>query len=173
MDAPQNPAGEFKPEADYAYERRDEFIATIEAAPKLMRAAVEGLSDKQLDTKYRNWTIRQIVHHMTDSHVNSYVRFKWTLTEDHPTIKAYDDGKWAELADSRSGDVRVSLTLLDGLHARWVILLRSLNDADFQRTFFHPESQKDMSLKAALCYYAWHCRHHTGQVTWLRQKHGW
>jgi len=173
MDAPQNPAGAFEPEKTYSRQRREEFIATIESTPRLMRAAVGGLSEAQLDTKYRNWTIRQIVHHITDSHVNSYVRFKWTLTEEHPTIKAYDDGKWAELADSRSGDVRVSLALLDGLHARWVILLRSLTDADFERSFFHPESKQDVSLNAALCYYAWHCRHHTAQINWVRQQNRW
>jgi uncharacterized damage-inducible protein DinB len=173
MEAPQNPAGAFVLEVNYTPQRRHEFIAVIEAAPAAMRKAVTGLTDEQLDTRYRNWTIRQIVHHMTDSHVNSYVRFKWTLTEERPTIKPYDDGRWAALADSRTGDVRAPLALLEGLHIRWVQLLRSLSEEQFNRSFFHPDSGQTVSLNEALCYYAWHCRHHTAQITWLREQHGW
>jgi hypothetical protein len=173
MDAPQNPAGAFETESNFSRQRRNEFIATIESAPTLVRAAIAGLSKEQLDTKYRNWTIRQIVHHLADSHVNSYVRFKWTLTEEHPTIKAYDEGRWAELADSRTGDIRVPLAMLEALHERWVMLLRLTTDADFDRSFFHPATKQDVSLNAALAYYAWHCRHHTAQINWVRQQHGW
>jgi uncharacterized damage-inducible protein DinB len=168
MDAPQNPAGVFAPEENYGPGRRAEFIATIENAPTELRKAVDRLAESQLETRYRNWTIRQIVHHITDSHVNSYVRFKWALTEDQPTIKAYDDGRWAALPDSRNGDIRAPLALLDGLHIRWVLLLRSMSDADFTRSFVHPETGKTMSLSSALCYYAWHCRHHAAQIQWLR-----
>jgi hypothetical protein len=105
--------------------------------------------------------------------VNSYVRFKWTLTEEVPTIKAYDDGRWAALEDSRTGDVQAPLALLEGLHARWVQLLRVLTEEQFARAFLHPETGQTVSLNAALCYYAWHCRHHTAQILWLREQRGW
>ena len=173
MDAPQNPAGAFVPEENYGPERRAELIAVIEAAPAALRAAVAGLSEDQLDTRYRNWTIRQIVHHIADSHVNSYIRFKWALTEDTPTIKPYDEGRWAALTDARGGDVQASLALLEGLHRRWVHLLRSMTEEQFARAFFHPETGKTVSLNTAVCSYAWHCRHHTAQITWLREQHGW
>ena len=173
MEAPQDPAGPFVPEEGYGPKRRDEFIAVIESAPAGLREAVAGLSGGQLDTRYRNWTVRQIVHHLADSHVHSYVRFKWALTEERPTIKPYDEGRWAELEDARTGDVRPSLALLEGLHARWVRLLRSMTEAQFGRSFFHPETGQAVSLGAARCYYAWHCRHHTAQVRWLRGQRGW
>jgi uncharacterized damage-inducible protein DinB len=148
-------------------------MAVIEAAPTALRAAVAGPSEDQLDTRYRNWTIRQIVHHVADSHVNSYVRFKWALTEEVPTIKPYDDGRWADLADARTGEVRAPLALLEGLHIRWVQLLRSMTEEQFGRAFFHPETGQTVSLSAALCYYAWHGRHHTAQIHWLREQRGW
>jgi hypothetical protein len=173
MESPQNPAGSFAPEESYGPERRDEFIAVIEAAPIALCNAVTGLSDGQLDTRYRNWTVRQIVHHLADSHVNSYIRFKWALTEELPTIKAYDEGRWAALADSRTGDIRTPLALVEGLHARWVQLLHSLTESQFARSFLHPDTGQSISLSAALCYYAWHCRHHTAQITWLREQRGW
>jgi 3',5'-cyclic AMP phosphodiesterase CpdA len=173
MEAPQNPAGIFVPEADYDLRRRGEFIAVIDHAPAAMRQAVAGLSTEQLETRYKNWTVRQIVHHLADSHVNCYIRFKWALTEEQPTIKPYDDGKWAALEDSRSGDLRAPLALLEGLHARWTQLLRAMTEQQFARSFFHPETGKSVVLSAALCYYAWHCRHHTAQITWLRDRFGW
>ena len=173
MDAPQNPAGPFVAEDGYDRRRRDEFIAVLDQAPAAVRHAVAGLADERLDTRYRNWTVRQIVHHLADSHVNSYVRFKWALTEERPTIKAYDEGRWAALEDSRAGDIAAPLALLEGLHARWVQLLRAMTDEQFARSFFHPETGQSVSLSAALCYYAWHCRHHTAQITWLRERHGW
>jgi len=171
--APKNPAGEFVAEENLTSDRRAQLIADIEKAPALLRQAVAGLSEKQLDTRYRNWTIRQIVHHLTDSHVNSYVRFKWTLTEEQPTIKAYDEGRWASLPDSQTGDIRAPLALLDGLHSRWLQLLRSMTPQQFERSFTHPETGKSIALNEALCYYAWHCKHHTAQITWLREQHGW
>jgi hypothetical protein len=173
MEAPQYPAGPFQPEESYGPARRDEFIAVLEGAPAALRRAVNGLSEDQLDTRYRSWTVRQIVHHLPDSHVNSYIRFKWALTEEQPTIKAYDEGRWAALEDSRTGDIRAPLALLEGLHARWVQLLRSLSPEQLARAFLHPETGKTIQLLEALCYYAWHCRHHTGQITWLREQHGW
>jgi hypothetical protein len=145
VEPPQNPAGAFAAEENYGARRRDEFIAVIEEAPAALRNAVTGLSDGQLDTRYKNWTIRQIVHHLTDSHVNSYIRFKWTLTEEFPTIKAYDEGRWAGLEDSRTGDVRAPLALMEGLHARWVQLLRSMTEKQFARSFLHPETGKSVA----------------------------
>lgn len=168
--APQHPAGPYIPDESTTAQRRHEQIALLEQAPAAMRAAVAELTDVALDTRYRNWTIRQIVHHLADSHVNSYIRFKWALTEDRPTIKAYDEGRWAALDDARTGDVAAPLALLDGLHARWVQLLRSMTDDQFARTFHHPESGEDVPLWRALDYYAWHCRHHTGQILWRRQQ---
>jgi uncharacterized damage-inducible protein DinB len=173
MEAPQNPAGAYVPEEDYSPRRRDELIAIIEQAPSALRSAVKGLSRDQLETRYRNWSIRQIVHHLADSHVNSYVRFKWTLTEEVPTIKAYDEGRWAALDDSRQGEIEAPLALMDGLHARWVQLLRSLTQEQLQRSFHHPETGKSVRLSEALCYYAWHGRHHTAQIVWIREQHGW
>ena len=173
MEAPQYPAGPLGPEDDSGPQRRGELIAVIEGAPAALRRAVAGLSDGQLATRYRNWTVRQIVHHLADSHVNSYVRFKWALTEEQPTIKAYHEDRWVALEDSRAGNVAAALALLEGLHARWVQLLRMMSEEQFARSFIHPESGQAVSLNAALCYYAWHCRHHTGQITWLREQNGW
>jgi hypothetical protein len=173
MEPPQHPAGPDVPVENATPERRAGLIAEIEQAPALLRRVVAGLSDEQLDARYKNWTVRQIVHHLSDSHVNAYVRFKMALTEDIPTIKPYDDGRWVELADERKGDVAVPLALLDGLHASWVRLLRSMTDGQFDRTYFHPESGRTVALSAALGSYAWHGRHHTAQVLWLRQNRGW
>ena len=173
MAVPLNPAGPFVAETDCGRQRREELIAIIENAPMALRQAVAGLADAQLDTRYRSWTIRQIVHHIADSHVNSYVRFKWALTEELPTIKAYDEAKWVALEDSRCGDIEPALALMSGLHQRWTQLLAAMTDEQFRRAFKHPESGKNINLQEALCYYAWHCRHHTGQILWLRQQLGW
>lgn len=168
MEAPQYPAGPYQADDKCDDRRRAELIGEIEAAPRLLRQAVEGLSEAQLNTRYKNWTIRQIVHHIADSHVNSYIRFKWTLTEETPTIKAYDEAKWVALADSRQGDIAPALSLLDGLHQRWVQLLRSLTPEQWSRSFRHPETGQLVVLSAAVGYYAWHGKHHTGQILWLR-----
>jgi uncharacterized damage-inducible protein DinB len=173
MEAPQNPAGVFVPEDSYGPERREALIAVIAHAPAALRAAVAGLHEEALDTRYKNWTIRQIVNHVADSHVNSYVRFKWTLTEERPTIKAYDETRWAALEDSRTGDVATPLALVEGLHARWVHLLRSMTPDQFRRSFLHPETGQTVTLSAALAYYAWHCRHHAAQINWLRNERDW
>lgn len=172
MDPPQNPAGEFVPEDGSSVQRRAELIAVLAAAPAILRKLVDGLSDEQLDVRYRNWTIRQIVHHLADSHVNSYIRFKWALTENLPTIKAYDENLWSALPDARTGDIQASLVLLEGLHARWVQLLRLLTEEQFARAFIHAGTGNTVSLNAALCYYAWHCQHHTAQIAWLCEQNG-
>jgi uncharacterized damage-inducible protein DinB len=173
MDAPQFPAGPFEPEVHLSPARRAELVAFIERAPAALRAAVAGLTEAQLDTKYRNWTIRQIVHHIADSHLNSFIRFKWALTEEHPTIKAYNETLWAELPDARTGAIDGPLVLLEGLHATWVLLLRAMSETQFARGFLHPETGRTVTLNEALSHYAWHGRHHTGQILWLRERHGW
>ena len=173
MEPPLNPVGEFVKDENCSAERIAELIAEIERAPTALRNVVAGLSEEQLDTKYRNWTIRQIAHHLADSHVNSYVRFKWTLTEHQPTIKAYFEDRWVALEDSSAGAINTSLALYEAIHARWVQLLRTMKPADFARSFVHPETGQTVRLDAALCYYPWHARHHTGQIAWLRKQHGW
>jgi uncharacterized damage-inducible protein DinB len=170
---PKHPAGEYAADPAPAADRRAELIAQIEAAPAALRAAVAGLTDAQLDTKYVNWTARQIAHHMADSHLNAFARFKLALTEDAPTIKPYGQDAWAGTADVLGEPVETSVRLLEALHARWVRLLRSMGEADFARTFVHPEYGKTYTLGEALGVYAHHGRHHTAQIAWLRQHHGW
>lgn len=149
-------------------------IDQIADAPKQLRAAVEGLDARQLDTPYRpeGWTVRQVIHHVPDSHLNSYCRFKLALTEEEPTIKPYQEDRWALLSDSRSTPIDVSLNLLEALHDRWVVLLRSLEPDDFRKTFRHPEIGL-ISLAQNACLYAWHGRHHTAHITSLRERMGW
>ncbi len=168
------PIGKFTFEGEITEEARRKLIEEIAAAPAQLRAAVAGLSEEQLDTPYRpgGWTIRQVVHHVPDSHLNSYVRFKLALTEDEPTIKPYDEKRWAELEDVRATPVEVSLTLLESLHRRWVLLLRSLGPADFARKFRHPELGV-VTLERNVALYAWHGRHHVAHITSLRQRMGW
>ena len=153
---------------------RTRFIAEIERLPVELRAAIDGLSPQQLDTPYRpgGWTPRQVVHHLPDSHLNSYIRFKLALTEDEPTIRPYDEGRWAELEDGRTGPVDVSLDLLAALHKRWVLVLRAIRDQDWSRRLHHPASGV-LSLDAMLANYAWHGRHHVAQITSLRERMGW
>lgn len=172
---PGYPVGKFQWSGGEATPReRAERIAEIERCPAGMRAAVRGLDDAQLDTPYRDggWTVRQVIHHVPDSHMNSYIRFKLGLTEDRPTIKPYEENSWAQLPDSRSAPIDVSLAILESLHARWVIVLRAMRDADFARQINHPESGVQ-TLDRVLALYAWHSRHHIAHVTSLREKRGW
>jgi uncharacterized damage-inducible protein DinB len=166
--------GKFNWEGESSPARREQFLNDISELPAQLRAVVAGLSDAQLDTPYREggWTVRQVVHHLADSHLNSYVRFRLALTEDVPTIKAYDEAQWAELEDARHAPVEVSLGLLESLHDRWVRLLRSLQPEDFAREFRHPE-RGTMSLDANLALYSWHGRHHTAHIANLREREGW
>lgn len=153
---------------------RNEHIQTIAELPANMSAAVSGLSAEQLDTPYRSagWTLRQTVHHLADSHINSFCRFKLALTEDEtPTIRPYYEDRWAELPDSEM-PVDVSLNIIDGVHRRWTSLLQSMTDADFERRFNHPESG-EWTLEKALAMYAWHSRHHTAHITNTRERNGW
>jgi uncharacterized damage-inducible protein DinB len=151
-----------------------DLIGQIAAAPAALATAVKGLTDTQLDTPYRpgGWTPRQIVHHLADSHMNAYVRFKLGMTEDNPTIKAYDEKKWAETVDGASAPVDVSLAMIDGLHRRWVQFMKSLDMTALARTVQHPE-RGPMALSDLLQLYAWHGKHHTAHITGLRQRMGW
>jgi hypothetical protein len=169
------PVGRFTRPASLSPAERKEAIDAIAATPAAMRAAVKGLTDAQLDTPYRpdGWTVRQVVHHVPDSHMNAYIRCKLALTEDVPTIKPYDEAKWAELDDGTSKLVEQSLTLLETLHARWVFLLRRLQPSDFARTYNHPEYDTPMSLDAAVAMYAWHGKHHVAHITSLRARKKW
>jgi uncharacterized damage-inducible protein DinB len=153
---------------------RAEMIAQIAEVPARMRAAIAGLADAQLDTPYREggWTVRQVVHHVPDSHLNSYTRFKLALTEEEPTIRPYDEAKWAELSDSRDTPIETSLTMLDALHDRWTILLRAMSEDDFRRTLRHPDMGV-LALDAQLGLYAWHGRHHVGHIASLRERMRW
>jgi hypothetical protein len=168
------PIGPFTMEGAITPARLEEWIGQIAEAPARLREAVAGLNDQQLDTPYRpgGWTVRQVTHHLPDSHLNSYCRFRLALTEDEPLIKPYDEVRWAELPDARTAPVELSLDLLDTLHRRWVLLLRSLNETAWNRRFRHPELGV-RSLRQNLGLYAWHGRHHVAHITALRRRMGW
>ena len=168
MEPPQYPAGPNPPDEDRP--SREHLIGMIESAPQNLRNAVEGLSDAQLDTKYKNWTIRQIVHHLADSHANGYINFKMALTEDQPAIKPYDRNKWVELEESRTGPVEGPLELMEGIHKQWVQLMRTMSEEEFSRTYVNPRDNRVTKLSTALGTYAWHARHHTGQILWMREN---
>jgi uncharacterized damage-inducible protein DinB len=168
------PIGRMKLPAEVSVAQRNQYLDEIAAAPAHLRAAVEGLSDDQLDTPYRpgGWTVRQVVHHVPDSHLNSYVRCKWALTETEPPIKTYDQDGWAMLPDARTAPIEISLALLDAVHERWLALLQGLSDDDFARTFKHPEWGL-VRLDQNLAIYAWHGQHHVAHITGLREREGW
>lgn len=169
------PIGRFQRPDSLSDDQRRAAIDAIAETPRLFRQAVAGLSDAQLDTPYRpgGWTVRQVVHHVPDSHLNAYTRFKLALTEDKPTIKPYDEAAWAGLEDSRSTPIETSLTLLDTLHDRWVRVLRAMKPADFSRPLVHPEHGTELTLDQMLALYEWHGKHHTAHVTRLRERSGW
>jgi len=169
---PRYPVGRFRrAEADLT--NHPAHIATLAALPQDLRAAIDRLSDDQLDTPYRDggWTVRQLVHHIADSHMNAFIRMRFALTEDWPTIKPYDEKLWAELPDS-AAPIDLSLAIIEGLHARWVLLLQSLHGDQWQRGFVHPENGRQTIAEAAALY-AWHSRHHTTHITELRKRMGW
>jgi hypothetical protein len=168
------PTGRFAQPAAYTPAFREQAIDTIAKTPAALRKAVAGLSDAQLDTPYRpdGWSVRQVVHHVPDSHLNAYVRVKLALTEDRPTIKPYDEHLWAQLEDTRSTPIETSLTFLESLHERWVRLFRSLGDDDFGRRYVHPETGEH-HLDYLIALYAWHGPHHVAHVTSLRHRMGW
>lgn len=171
---PRYPVGQYTPPPDVTPALRHQAISTIAEAPAKLRAAAEGLNDQQLNTPYREggWTVRQVLHHVPDSHMNAYVRLRLALTEQEPTIKPYEEARWAELEDAKSAPIDVSLALLDSLHERWVRLWKSLKPEDFARTFRHPDHGQ-RTVDWLLFLYAWHGRHHTAHVTQLRKQKGW
>ncbi len=170
---PRYPIGPWEDPGSLGRAERAAAIAAVDAAPAALRAAVAGLDEPQLDTRDRSggWTVRQVVHHLPDSHMNSYIRFKIGLTEREPTIRTYHEERFAELPDARAG-VEPSLELLEALHRRWVLLLRAIDDAGWQRVILHPDLGR-MSLDSLLAFYAWHGRHHVAHVTELRRRRGW
>jgi len=174
MSDPRFPIGKFSYQGPPTAGQKQQFLDEIERAPANLRAAVAGLSDQQLDTPYRDggWTVRQVVHHVPDSHMNSYMRFKLALTEDNPTIKTYMEDLWAELPEAKSAPIEVSLSLLENLHGRWILFLRSLKPEDWKKTFRHPELGP-MDLEKTLALYAWHGKHHVAHVTKLSERMGW
>jgi len=170
----QYPIGKFSFQAPLTEDDRQKCLDDISHAPANLRAAVSGLSEEQLDTPHTPScrTVRQVVHHVPDSHMNAYVRFKLALTEEEPTIKPYAEDRWAVLADTRTTPIEVSLMLLESLHTRWMRLLGSLAAADWKRTFRHPDLGV-MNLEKTLALYAWHGRHHVAHITSLRERSGW
>ena len=175
MDDPRYPIGPFAYQGAQTPDDLLDCIARIAATPANLRRAVAGLTDAQLDTPYRDggWTVRQVVHHLPDSHLNAYTRFRLALTEPTPVIRPYFEHLWAELPDARSAPIEVSLGLLEALHRRWLMLLRSLQPADWERRYLHPEHGREWTLDEVLAMYAWHGDHHTAHVTRLRDRMGW
>lgn len=159
------PVGRFQPKDSYTQEELSQFLVAIENAPEKLDQAFKKLSPEQLDTPYREggWTARQVLHHVADSHMHAYIRFKWTLTENSPTIKAYNEKQWAETYET-AGDPQLSLALLKALHAKWITLLRSLTPGDFEKYFVHPETGKQVRLNRLMATYAWHGEHHLGHL---------
>ncbi len=174
MDDLRYPVGKFEVPDEFTPALREQLVAEIEQVPARMRKAVAGLSESQLETPYRpeGWTVRQVVHHVPDSHLNAYVRFRLALTEDEPTIKPYAEDRWAELPDARTAPVEMSLGLLDAIHRRWVLTLRNITPEQWSRTFRHPDLGL-VSLNKNLALYAWHGRHHVAHITRLRDRKGW
>lgn len=174
LDQLRYPIGKFIPKDSYAEGELVAFIKSIEKLPSDLEKSIGNLDSKQLDTPYRQegWTVRQLVHHIADSHMNAYIRFKWTLTEDRPLIKAYDEKRWAETKEVAS-DPRVSVALIKALHEKWVILLRGLSPDDLQRSFIHPETKKEIKLERMVGLYAWHSNHHLAHITSLIERMNW
>ena len=168
------PIGKFDLTSELTAEQREECIRQIAEAPAKLRASIAGLDPGQVETAYRpdGWTVRQVIHHVPDSHLNSYTRFKLALTEDEPAVRPYYEDRWAELVDARTAPVEVSLTLLESLHKRWVMLLESMTQSDFARKLHHPELGT-VSLNRYVGLYSWHGRHHIAHITSLRERMGW
>jgi uncharacterized damage-inducible protein DinB len=170
---PRYPVGKFEMPTSFGESDRKSRLTDIEALPRKMREAVKDLSQQQLDTPYREggWTVRQVVHHVPDSHMNAYIRFKLALTEDVPTIKPYKEDEWAKLADAKM-NIDVSLTLLEAVHARWVAVLKAMTPEQYGRKFKHPD-MGEHTLDSYLALYSWHSRHHLAHITELKKRKGW
>jgi len=168
------PIGKFTTQENYTPEEISSFLNRIEELPSKLESAIRNLNDSQLDTPYREggWTVRQVVHHVADSHMHAYIRTKWTLTENEPVIKAYLEKLWAETSETKSPP-DISISFLKALHAKWVILLRSIPADDLNRFFVHPETRKQITLKTLMGTYAWHGKHHLAHITQLKRQKGW
>ncbi|MBP7821908.1 MAG: putative metal-dependent hydrolase [Saprospiraceae bacterium] len=175
LEALRYPIGRFNATENFNDYGVEHFINQISLLPNKLATLVSDMSQEQLDTPYREsgWTVRQVIHHIADSHMNSYIRFRLALTEDNPTIKPYAEEKWALLEDSCKAPIGWSLQLIDALHRRWVFMLRSMSERDFQKTFFHPESLKKLSLREVVAVYAWHGEHHYEHINQLKIRMGW
>lgn len=171
----QYPIGKFEKPSTITSGILSEWISFLESFPSLLTQEVSHLSDQQLDTPYRDggWTIRQVIHHCADSHMNAFCRIKLAITEDNPVIKPYYEDRWAELTDSKTLPIETSLNILKGLHQRWVVLLKSLNNELLERNFIHPEHQKTFSIAETIGTYAWHSEHHLAHITELKRSKGW
>jgi len=168
------PIGKFSPKEEFSKAELDQFISRIESLPVRLEKEVSNLSASQLDTPYREggWTVRQVVHHLADSHMNAYIRVKWSLTESAPIIKAYDEKGWAETPETKA-DPSLSIALLKALHAKWIVLLKQLSPADLQKEYTHPETKKQVRLNNLMGMYAWHGDHHLAHITSLKGRNGW
>ena len=171
--APQYPAGAHEAPTQRDMDRIAKEIELLAAQPAQLRHCIRGLTHDQLETRYRNWTVRQIVHHLADSTSNFFIRWKLALTEDHPTIKPYDEGHWVRLPDSSVAAPMLGVQLFEATVARWVFTAKAMRPEDFDRTFYHPQYQKDVALWQAISVYAWHGEHHMGQINWLRVHYHW
>jgi len=166
---------QFSDRKEYDAKVKEALLLDIQMCPSLLENAILSLDEPQLNVPYREggWTSKQVIHHVADSHMNAYIRFKLGLTEDNPTIKPYEEAAWAELSDTKNLPVNISLTLLHALHTRWVELLKNMSEEDWQRTVFHPEQKRNISLWDLLKIYAWHGKHHAAHITALRERMGW
>lgn len=169
------PIGQFETPNDITGKMLSKWISDISTFPTRLKEAIASLTDIQLDTPYRpgGWTIRQVVHHCADSHMNSLTRFKLTLTENRPTIKPYDEARWAELPDSKNARIEPALNMLEGLHERWTLLLHKLTAKDLEKIFIHPEQGREYRISENIGLYAWHCNHHLAHITTLKEREGW
>jgi hypothetical protein len=174
MEELKYPIGKFIPQP-FSPERRKEWLLDIETLPMQVEAAISNLDEAQLETPYRpgGWTVKQLVHHIADSHMNAYIRFKLGLSEELPTIKTYDENSWANMKDTELVPVNVSTTLLHALHRRMLVLLEHISETDFNREIYHPEQKRNISLWNLLGIYAWHSRHHVAHINKLREREGW
>jgi len=175
MEELKYPVGHYQKPNVFTKEILAEAISVIEQFPKKIKQEVENLSDEQLDTPYRpgGWTLRQVVHHCADSHMNAFIRIKLALTETTPTIKPYAEALWAELADGKTLPIHPSLSIIENVHLRWVTVLKNMKDEEFERGFIHPEKSKELSLHESTGMYAWHCKHHLAHITELKKRKGW
>lgn len=175
MEELKYPVGQYKKPETFTKEILDVAISVIENFPKKIKQETENLSDEQLDTPYRpeGWTLRQVVHHCADSHMNAFIRIKMVLTENTPTIKPYEQDLWAKLPDSKNLPIQPSLLIIDNVHLRWVTVLKNTDYKDFSRGFIHPEKGRELSLHESTGLYAWHCNHHLAHITSLKKRKGW